>query len=139
MILLPALERFRDTDGSEPLVGLDLRAWRMQQSGVYAGGGRGEGSVRQGWTQTQAARWYGCPVSTWRSWENGKRPVPKHVGRRLVAELERQAPATFECSSCGVEKPRVERTECPLCHGSVCDSKHCWDPTMGCCLKCPGG
>lgn len=39
---------------------------------------------RRGWTQAQAARWYGVSVRTWRRWERDEIRVPARVLKRLA-------------------------------------------------------
>lgn len=49
-----------------------LRAWREAR----------------GWTQQQAAEWYGSSREAWQSWELGRRPIPRPLAIRIVAESE---------------------------------------------------
>lgn len=51
-----------------PLDGKELQLWRLQK----------------GWTQQQAAEWYGVNVRTWRRYElQGDRPIPRRLWLRL--------------------------------------------------------
>lgn len=57
-----------------------LRDWRTRRAGAYR---RGRAAM-VGWTQADAAAWYGCSERQWRRWENGETPIPVHVIRRLA-------------------------------------------------------
>lgn len=50
-----------------------LRAWRDAR----------------GWTQAQAAEWYGCSEDAWRSYEIGRRPIPRPLMLRLADDRVR--------------------------------------------------
>lgn len=39
--------------------------------------------VRRGWTQEEAAGWYGCDVRSWQRYESGERRVPAPLLRRI--------------------------------------------------------
>ena len=38
----------------------------------------------RGWTQPEAARWYGCDVRTWRRFERGETPIALPLQRRIA-------------------------------------------------------
>lgn len=42
---------------------------------------------RRGFTQRQAARWYGVTERSWRRWENGEVRTPRPVVRRVRASM----------------------------------------------------
>ena len=46
-----------------------LRAWRQERQLL----------------QREAAAWYGCSTSTWKRYENGRRPIPQPLVLRLLA------------------------------------------------------
>lgn len=43
----------------------------------------------KGWTQEQAADWYGCTVRSWQRWEAGDRRVPGPLLKRIAAARPR--------------------------------------------------
>ena len=42
---------------------------------------------QRGYSQQDAASWYGVTERTWRRWEAGEVRVPKHVRRRILHRL----------------------------------------------------
>lgn len=51
--------------------------------------------TRRGWTQTEAAAWYGVAVRTWRRWERGEglhvpTPVLKRLATTRVAAVKKK-------------------------------------------------
>ncbi len=42
-----------------------------------------------GWTQAEAAAWYGCAARTWRRYELGERPIPLPLLLRIRDYLKR--------------------------------------------------
>jgi len=87
-VLTPAIGRA--LAGGLPLHGADLRAWRALQPTTHQNGH----VTKPGWTQAAAARWYGCALDTWKSWESGRRHITVAVCRRLLAECR-------PCPHCG--------------------------------------
>ena len=61
--------------------GADLRTWRLQQNGEH----KIRHSMRDGWSQVQAAEWYGCSRRQWQRWEQAKAGhVPLHLTKALM-------------------------------------------------------
>jgi transcriptional regulator with XRE-family HTH domain len=58
------------------MTGAQVRRWRAAELRRWR--------LARGWSQRQAAEWYGCSTEAWRSWEGGRRPIPAHVARRLA-------------------------------------------------------
>lgn len=59
-----------------------LIEWRLKQPGKFKAR---NGQIKRGWTQEQAAAWYGVSHRQWQRYENGKTPVPLHLVRRIAA------------------------------------------------------
>ncbi|MDH3291524.1 MAG: hypothetical protein OEO20_11335 [Gemmatimonadota bacterium] len=79
----PAIRRLiqsRDF-GRGALSGPELEAWRLAQAGEFRARNNQQVS---GWTQARAAAWAGVCLRSWHGWENGHRPVPAAVVRRIV-------------------------------------------------------
>lgn len=68
--------------------GAALLEWRRKQPGRFRA--RNGQSIR-GWSQIQAAKWYGCSVRQWQRFESGECEVPLPLVRRIQAHR-----ATFE-------------------------------------------
>lgn len=90
-VMTAALIRASQT-GTMTLTGKELAAWRQSQAGEYK---KRNGQIVQGWSQAQAAAWYGCGERTWRRWE-GTAIVPLPVlnavlrySSSLKSELDR--------------------------------------------------
>ena len=66
------------------ITGAQLREWRMTQAGTYKIGKR----KVSGWSQAQAAEWYGGKTRTWRAWEKGELPVPVPLVKAIVRYSE---------------------------------------------------
>lgn len=43
----------------------------------------------RGWTQAQAAKWWGVSVRSWRRWETGASPIPTPLAARILPALKR--------------------------------------------------
>ena len=71
-------------EGRYHVTGRDLREWRLSQPGEYGDPRR----ILQGWSQPEAADWYGCAVRTWRAWELGRHPVPVPVVKAIIRYSE---------------------------------------------------
>lgn len=78
-----AMERCRQTDTYE-ITGNELREWRLAQAGNFKAR---NGQEVDGWTQQQAADWFGCSLRTWSGWESGN-TIAGHVVRRLIEYRE---------------------------------------------------
>ena len=44
----------------------------------------------KGWTQAEAAEWYGCATRSWRRYELAERPVPKPLLNRIKEKLAKE-------------------------------------------------
>lgn len=44
----------------------------------------------RGWTQAEAAEWYGCTERSWRRYESCDRPVPLPLLRRVMSRTRRK-------------------------------------------------
>jgi hypothetical protein len=64
------------------MTGDDLAEWRHRQPGEYTAR---NGQKVFGWSQEQAAKWYGCGVRQWQRYESGESPVNLRLVRRLQA------------------------------------------------------
>lgn len=40
---------------------------------------------RRGWTQAEAADWYGCSTRSWQRYESGSRRIPRPLALQIVA------------------------------------------------------
>lgn len=45
--------------------------------------------TENGWTQRDAARWYGCSPRSWRRWELGERAVPLPLIKRIAESRDK--------------------------------------------------
>ncbi len=67
-----ALSRIART-GEITMTGAELEEWRLAQAGQHK---YKRNQMRDGWTQDQAAAWYGCSKRQWQRWESGEAAVP---------------------------------------------------------------
>lgn len=67
-----ALSRIART-GEISMTGDELLEWRLAQAGEHK---YKRNQTRGGWTQQQAADWYGCSKRQWQRWETGEADVP---------------------------------------------------------------
>lgn len=74
-----ALTRAAQT-GALTLTGKELAAWRLAQPGEFKAR---NGQKVKGWSQAQAAEWYGCCLRSWRYWE-GADSAPLTVVKAVI-------------------------------------------------------
>ena len=66
----------------EDMTPADLVLWRALQPGEYA---CRNNQHKPGWSQLQAAKWYGVTERTWQRYEAGESVIPLPLFNRLMA------------------------------------------------------
>ena len=64
------------------MTGKQLRKWRTQQAGEHA---YRNNQKRPGWTQAQAAEWYGVSERQWARYESGESGIPLSLVKRMIS------------------------------------------------------